>query len=1197
MTRQRRRGPVPDASNLFRATPAIVLIVSTHAAGPVRADDGDAPPAAPDDAPEGADAPDGGSPARDPFAPSGSELAAAGRLVVPLDLDEASDSAFVRRLLLSHGVELDLGASATLDRAAFVALVERLRAEGAGALVGTDGAELDVELVPDDAFDLTLALDVDEELSRFSRDGTGGWERRRFVLEGMVLPVPGAAGPEVAGAEPVPVPAPAPTPMPMPEAATAADCPVPRALVDEFAATFEGAAPDAADEALHARLHDALASSPEPVRSASTVDGASSDWRVRWLDCPIALPGSASGDPARTTAGGPPVEDEQEDAGGPTAQASAPELPGAAVDPAPDGDGSPGLVLDVPGGVAGPGVSEDPGVPADPGAPGGSLFAISDDLPPGFEGLGGPVAQIVDVYLGDRRMGTTGITVTADEFEFDAVDEVVSMLDGLEDVAPLLPVLRGPMRTNAARRCYAVGDPAGCGTVETDTVAALYDESALRLDLFVAPSLLPVDGLGARYLDAPERRPSAILSLGTVASDADGAGELDATGGLLVGYGATHLSVRADYTSRGDRSRLREARLARFAGDHEYALGSFGFAPGAGLLNADLLGASVATSWRLRTDAERAFAAELVVYLPRRAIVQLLVDDRIYHAESYPAGNQGIDTSALPDGTYELEIRTVGEGVETRTETRLYTKSASIPPPGQTVLALTAGLPLFFDDDAPGAPIGDDIGNGLDAASGETAAGATPGAGGSLGDDRFLPSVESVPVLGASAARRLSDRDAWRLGLLQVGDVTVAQAEYVRLGARYALELGGSAGGRGVLAAGARASLFAGGWSATLSHTSARADADLGDDPDAGTVFERFFPSDADQSFVSVARSFGSTQLGGRLSRRRGDATGSVEEASLFARRRLFRSRGLDAAVEADWTRTETGSRAGVAVRVFFGRSALRGSAYAGARSFEGGSVEPVAGVGVGTGSRAVGTLRWRTDARLDVDGDGRRLGVGAELEHPWFAAGASTDWTEERGDVSRTSLASLRAQVGIDARGAAIGGVEQASAGVIVDVGGEPRGARFDIEIDGIDAGTGEIGSARFIALQPFRAYRVRLVPRGVLSNGIGERAHEFTLFPGSVQRIDVEARREVLLIATLVDERGAAIVDATFETARGPVLIDSSGVFQAELSPGETFEVRRDGRAVCEFDAPEPPDDEPILIPERPLPCRAATNPGAAQ
>ena len=1192
MTRQRRRGPVPDASNLFRATPAIVLIVSTHAAGPARADDSDGPPAAPDDAPEGADAAGGGPPAHDPIAASGGEPVAAGRLVLPLDLDEASDSAFVRRLLLSHGIELDLGASGTLDRAAFVALVERLRTDGAGALVGADGAVLDVELVPDDAFDLTLALDVDEELSRFPRDGTGGWERRRFVLEGVVLPAPDAAEPEVAAAGPAP-PA---TSAVAASAATVAGCTVPRELVDEFAATFDGTAPDAGDEALHARLHEALASFPKSARGARITSGASSAWRVRWLDCPVALPAPSSDHPA--TASGPPIEDE--DAGATDAQALVPELPSSAAHPAPGGDDPSGLVLDVPEDVAGPddsNDSDDPAEVSDPGDPDDSLFAISDDLPPGFEGLGGPVAQLVDVYLGDRRVGTTGITVTADEFEFDAVDEVVSMLDGLEDLAPLLPVLRGPMRTNAARRCYAVGDPAGCGTVETDTVAALYDESALRLDLFVAPSLLPVDGLGARYLDAPERRPSAILSLGTVASDADGAGEIDATGGLLVGYGATHLSVRADYTSRGNRSRLREARLARFAGDYEYALGSFGFAPGAGLLNADLLGASAATSWRLRTDAERAFAAELVVYLPRRAIVQLLVDDRIYHAESYPAGNQSIDTSALPDGTYELEIRTVDEGVETRTETRLYTKSASIPPPGQTVLALTAGLPLFFDDGAPDELIGDGFEEVLDAAPDAPPEDAAPGAGGSLGDDRFLPSIESVPVLGASAARRLTDRDAWRLGLLQVGDVTVAQAEYVRLGARYALELGGSAGGRGVLAAGARASVFAGGWSATLSHTSARADADLGDDPDAGTVFERFFPSDADQSFLSVARSFGSTQLGGRLSRRRGDGTETVEETSLFARRRLFRSRGLDGTVEADWTRTDTGSRAGIAVRVFFGRSAVRGSAYAGARSFEGGSVEPVAGVGVGTGSRAAGTLRWRTDARLDVDGDGRRLGVGAELEHPWFAAGASTDWTEERGDVSRTSLASLRAQVGIDARGAAIGGVEQTSAGVIVDVGGEPRGARFDIEIDGIDAGTGEIGSARFIALQPFRAYRVRLVPQGVLSNGIGERAHEFTLFPGSVQRIDVEARREVLLIATLVDERGAAIVDATFETARGPVLIDSSGVFQAELSPGKTFEVRRNGRAVCEFDSPEPPDDEPILIPERPLPCRAPTDPGAAQ
>ena len=52
---------------------------------------------------------------------------------------------------------------------------------------------------------------------------------------------------------------------------------------------------------------------------------------------------------------------------------------------------------------------------------------------------------------------------------------------------------------------------------------------------------------------------------------------------------------------------------------------------------------------------------------------------------------------------------------------------------------------------------------------------------------------------------------------------------------------------------------------------------------------------------------------------------------------------------------------------------------------------------------------------------------------------------------------------------------------------------------------------------------------------------------------------------------------------------------MFQAELVAGAVATVTRDGNIVCEFDVPREagePGEEAIVIPERPLPCRAPGN-----
>jgi hypothetical protein len=106
-------------------------------------------------------------------------------------------------------------------------------------------------------------------------------------------------------------------------------------------------------------------------------------------------------------------------------------------------------------------------------------------------------------------------------------------------------------------------------------------------------------------------------------------------------------------------------------------------------------------------------------------------------------------------------------------------------------------------------------------------------------------------------------------------------------------------------------------------------------------------------------------------------------------------------------------------------------------------------------------------------------------------------------------------------------------------------------------------------------------------LSNGLGEDIYEFTLYPGTVQRIDIVAERKVLLIATLVDDNGDLIENAVVERDKNPMLIDASGFFQSEVSPGESLRVKMSQGRQCEFSVPEVVKEE-VLVINDPMHCQ---------
>lgn len=780
-------------------------------------------------------------------------------------------------------------------------------------------------------------------------------------------------------------------------------------------------------------------------------------------------------------------------------------------------------------------------------------FILDDSVPAGFEALAGPQTHFVDIYFNERKVGETSITGTDEAFVFDMPEHVLAMLEDVKKRDELAPHIAGSFDSNAHLICYRENDPVGCGQIEGDPIAALYNPSELKVELFLAQDYQQVLSRDhVLYLPAAENRKSAIASFSAVASDIDGEDSaVDLFSRALLGYGNGHLAAVFEYNTRSKNERLRELKLTHFSKKHEFALGSYAYHVGGGLSDFSLFGASISSTLKTRVDLEHAFSSELVVFLSRRSVVQLLVKDQIYSGQSYTAGNQVLDTRALPEGSYEVEIRIIDPVLGERSELRAFTKSTQIPPRGEWVYSATAGAPVIFDD------------------------------------QKMFPELTDTVIVGASIARRINDSTAGKLGFLQLGERSFIQSEYLYLGQELSIHAAASIGEERTLATSLLASYSKNHFNASASFEAFQSDANVALDNEFVDVFQ----NDYKQLSLSLGRNFTSFYLGLRASHREqmyDEGEFSLNQYSINYHRALFNKKSMRGFLDVSFQKDEVQEQLLLQLKVFFKRHQWQNSL----------SGELFDSDIRGHDNRFSAETAWHSDLQAyQVDagafassaGGRNSFGANLDVQHSLFSLGLSSDWNErENGGLQQNTFASLSGYLGLDGRGFALGGSDFSQSGVIISVKGEPRGERFDIIVNGAKTSIGQIGINQFIGLQPFETYRIKLVPKTLLSNGLGEDIYEFTLYPGNVQRIDLFTEKKILLIANLQDESGNLLESGVLETKPNPQLLSAGGFIQAEVSPGKVLTVRQEGGSLCEFVVPSGGKDA-VLVMEEPLLCRA--------
>jgi hypothetical protein len=763
---------------------------------------------------------------------------------------------------------------------------------------------------------------------------------------------------------------------------------------------------------------------------------------------------------------------------------------------------------------------------------GASASIETSGIPAGFVELSRQRDVLVDLFFGGRKIGEARAMARPGYLRFKQPEQVLELIPNVEMSAELSAAMSQEFPSNAALICPE-GASGGCGTLSPETAAIIYDEDHFRVDIFINRKWLrvvrPEEQL---YLSAPTAPLSLTSSAGLALSgSSESSTAFNLQNRTIIGFHDARIRSETSYASKiGFLMDTLVAELDRPG--LRYSAGLF-WAPGLDLTGQRrIVGVGVGTQFDTRTDRESVVGTPIVLFLARPARVDILVDGRLVDTRAYEAGNNLLDTSSLPSGSYSLLLRIHESGGAVREERRFFAKNLQIAPAGQPVYFAYLGM---LANTRPGSPV-------------------------SLSRNLYYQ-------LGTS--RRLNDRLALDLSVVGTSEKPIFNA-----GAWFITSLGRLRVSGLVSAAGDRGALVqvASGGTGRLN-----VNFDLrriwSHDGKPLIPLSNYVDTFDSQPLNGTQVGGSYTQISGSVGYRFGDAylsvIGSLRKDSgrppdysvgPAVNWPIVNSNGLQVALQANAEFTRETSGGYVGVRMFFASRGYSVSSTAGRRSISGdGNSRPA---------------RWRavgdTTAHFaygDEDGTDIALagGLAREIDSTTAHAEGSvySRFGSLRGEVSRDFEGSKLTQFGLSLQTGAVanrddfvlGGRNLEESGVVISIDGSARDAQFDVLIDGQPRGRVKAGDRLPVFLRPYHAYSVKLRPVDAASVWFDASARELTLYPGNVEHLRWSVENLLTVFGRAVREDGTPVADAMVTSKKGIGQSNSEGYFQIETSASDVL------------------------------------------
>ena len=764
--------------------------------------------------------------------------------------------------------------------------------------------------------------------------------------------------------------------------------------------------------------------------------------------------------------------------------------------------------------------------------------------PPGFENLLQPQTAAIDIFFGGRRLGEAVATFEPGQLSFRDPKAITALLPPLKDADSVLKALSGPLATHPELICTK-GSSTDCGDLIPEVAGIIFDENHFRADIFVSPQYLQaVAPIPERYLAAPTAGPSLVNTLGgAVAGSSRDSTDYSLQNRAVLGYQEKRL--RTDFAYSSDLGFVTDTVAAQIDQPAaRYTAGLF-WAPGLDFIGQRrIYGFGAGTQIDTRTDREQAIGNDLIVFLPRRSQVEILRDGRLLVSRFYDSGNQILDTSGLPEGSYSVVLRIREAGGEVREEQRFFVKNSTVPLRDQPFYFAYAGA---FSDDDPDA----------------------------------LPGALSTPFGEAGMAYRLSDSlatDATVIGTDRIGLGEVGPSYFSDLVQARVAGMVSTDGDLGVLL-----NATSGGYSGFSFGIDARHIWSHRETRDDGTGDSRnfsfspvdltgadMFDGDTTQISGSMSYQLGQAQLGLLGSYQDSDRSSQTYSIGPTFYWPFWRNRDISVTLVAQGARSNDVTQAYAGLRFQFNRAKVSSFSETGFETIrrDNGQDSQTGATGRVYGNVTENdvlasdlTLGGGVERTLAAD-TGRVNGQLRGAYGDYFGA-AEHDVNADR-PATRYN-ANFVTGVAVAPQTVALGGRNPSESAIVVRLDGKVENAEFEVLVDGAPRGRLRVGRQLPIFLTPYRRYAIRVVPVDAPLVSFDTSERDVTLFPGNIATLAWDVEPVIAIFGRAVRADGKPVANARIEGAIGLGVTDGQGYFQVEVSPKATLSFRLSDATAC--------------------------------
>ncbi len=741
---------------------------------------------------------------------------------------------------------------------------------------------------------------------------------------------------------------------------------------------------------------------------------------------------------------------------------------------------------------------------------------VPGSVPEGFEALFEEQETLVDIYFGNRFLATSPARFNPDEITLLQPRAVVEKIPDLLDPASVIEQLSATQISNQELRCYYRGQQ-NCGLLDAAVAGVIFNPDSFRVDLFINPELLAVSNSnGNKYLPPSSAGFSLLQNVNYAFSGIDG--DINANSNLYsltsIAYRQNSLKMVSNYTD-SEFFNIQTLAYQRDWDARRLQLGYF-LTENQGLRFSreyEIAGARFGTALDMREDLRQSSGNEIQVFLQSRGEVAIFKDGRLISSRIYDAGNQLLDTSDLPGGAYNVEIRISDSGGD-RLETQFYVKSNRLPP---------LDMPLYFLE------------------AGEITI-PTPSS--------TLPDTTNHYLIRGGINKRISGSNALVGGISSTVDDTMVELGWFGMGGLYELSLntayasGNRFGFNGDFRLNFYRSWLVGNYRQIWGDSDVQENvADLLGDVKRQATFSLNIPVE-ESRFQFSARYID------------GPAKESVDSYTVGWDMPVLRNRNSNLRLNLQYTHDSGQDFFFATLRWRLGRDNWT-------FNLDPQYVYQVSNPGTDSYLRGTANANWDSRDRWESK---LRTNMNASKDQYGHSLGANMDWAGELGRIrlgaehvtaQADSVTVLNGNIASSftaaAGGFALGGEHQNQSAVMIAVGGSATGLSFDVLVNGGRRGVVRAGKSSLITLRPFQSYTVRLRPRGSSFVYFEDKEYSVTLYPGNVVKLGWEVDQVDIIFGRIVGQDGNAVANALLHGVAGLATTDESGVFQAELVQGK--------------------------------------------